>query len=167
MRVTRQIVLPLLTKLLYEFGCFKGILQKAKLALLLFYWVALTRFCMLMDSSVKISKCNYGIDCSDNFDLKSQTHLNKTKMFKSIKPIIVFNCHESCINQLVFIYYLSIFPTLHILCLSSSFIKIFIQIWLWNPSNTKFKVHRSSTLNSLINKQTRINEHGGKILFVT
>ena len=26
---------------------FKGILQKAKLALLLFYWVALTRFCML------------------------------------------------------------------------------------------------------------------------
>ena len=46
MRVTRRIVLPLLTKALYKFGCFKGILQKAKLALLLFYWVALTRFCM-------------------------------------------------------------------------------------------------------------------------
>ena len=26
MRVTRQIVLPFLTKALYEFGCFKGIL---------------------------------------------------------------------------------------------------------------------------------------------
>ena len=34
MRVTR--VLPLLTKVLYEFGYFKGILQKVKLVLLLF-----------------------------------------------------------------------------------------------------------------------------------
>ena len=38
-RVTRRIVLPLLTKALYKFGCFEGILQKVKLALLLFYWV--------------------------------------------------------------------------------------------------------------------------------
>jgi hypothetical protein len=42
MRVTRRIVLPLLTKALYKFGCFEGILQKAKLTLLLFYRVALT-----------------------------------------------------------------------------------------------------------------------------
>ena len=54
MRVTRRIVLPLLTKSLYKFGYFEGILQKAKLALLLFYWVALTRFCMIAFSS-KIS----------------------------------------------------------------------------------------------------------------
>ena len=47
MRVTRQIVLPFLKRALYEFGCFKGILQKDKLALLLFYRVALTRFCMI------------------------------------------------------------------------------------------------------------------------
>ena len=50
MRVTRWIVLPLLTKALYEFGCFEGIFQKAKLALLLFYWDALTRFGMKMAS---------------------------------------------------------------------------------------------------------------------
>ena len=50
MSVTRWIVLPLLTKAFYEFGCFKGILQKAKLILLLFYWVALTRFCMFLDN---------------------------------------------------------------------------------------------------------------------
>jgi hypothetical protein len=37
MRVTRRIVLPLLTKALYKFGCSEGILQKAILALLLFY----------------------------------------------------------------------------------------------------------------------------------
>jgi hypothetical protein len=37
MRVTRWIVLPLLAKTLCKFGCFEGILQKAKLALLLFY----------------------------------------------------------------------------------------------------------------------------------
>ena len=37
MRVTRQIVFPLLTKVLYKFGCFEGILQKARLALLIFY----------------------------------------------------------------------------------------------------------------------------------
>ena len=55
MRVTRQIVLPLLTKALYEFGCFKGILQKAKLALLIFYWVALTRFCMMVTQAAFIS----------------------------------------------------------------------------------------------------------------
>ena len=48
MRVTRWIVLPLLTKALYEFGCFKEILQKANLALLLFYCVSLTRFCMVV-----------------------------------------------------------------------------------------------------------------------
>ena len=44
MRVTSWIVSPLLTKALYKFGCFKGIFQKAKLALLLFYWVTLTQF---------------------------------------------------------------------------------------------------------------------------
>ena len=33
MRVTRWIVLPLLTKALYVFGCLEGILQKAKLLL--------------------------------------------------------------------------------------------------------------------------------------
>ena len=54
MRVTRQIVLPLLTKALYKFGCFKGILQKAKLALLLFYWVAQTRFCMWQKHKLQI-----------------------------------------------------------------------------------------------------------------
>ena len=37
MKVARRIGLPLFTKALYEFGCFKGIFQKAKLALLLFY----------------------------------------------------------------------------------------------------------------------------------
>ena len=36
MRVTRWIVLPLLTKALQEFGCFEGILQRAKFALLSF-----------------------------------------------------------------------------------------------------------------------------------
>jgi hypothetical protein len=39
--------LTLHTKELYVFGCFEGILQKAKLALLLFYGVALTRFCII------------------------------------------------------------------------------------------------------------------------
>ena len=37
MRVTGQNCLPLLTKALKKFDCFEGILQKAKLALLLFY----------------------------------------------------------------------------------------------------------------------------------
>jgi hypothetical protein len=37
MRVTRQIVLPLLTKALYKFGFSEEILQKAKFALLLIY----------------------------------------------------------------------------------------------------------------------------------
>ena len=37
MRVTGQSVLPLVTKALYKFGCFKRILQKAKLPLLLVY----------------------------------------------------------------------------------------------------------------------------------
>jgi hypothetical protein len=36
MRVTRRI-LTLLTKVLYKFGCFKRILKKSKLALVLFY----------------------------------------------------------------------------------------------------------------------------------
>ena len=40
MRVTRRIVLPLLTKVV----CFEGILQKDKFALLLFYWVTLIHF---------------------------------------------------------------------------------------------------------------------------
>jgi hypothetical protein len=35
--ITRRIVLPLLTKALYEFVCFEGSFQKAKLALLFFY----------------------------------------------------------------------------------------------------------------------------------
>ena len=38
MRVTRRIVLPLLTKVLYEFGCFEGILLKAKFALVLLFY---------------------------------------------------------------------------------------------------------------------------------
>ena len=45
---TRWIVLPLLTKALYEFGFFEGIFQKAKFALLLFYWVSLIYFFMMM-----------------------------------------------------------------------------------------------------------------------
>ena len=45
MRVTRQIVLLLLIKALYEFGCCEGILKRAKFGLLLIYWVSLTRFC--------------------------------------------------------------------------------------------------------------------------
>ena len=46
MRVTKRIVLLLRIKVLYEFGCFEGILQRAKFSLLLTYWVSLTRFCM-------------------------------------------------------------------------------------------------------------------------
>ena len=37
MRVTRQIVLPLLKKVPYKFGCFEGISQKATFGTLLFY----------------------------------------------------------------------------------------------------------------------------------
>ena len=36
-RVTRRIVLPLLTKALYKIGCFNGIFQKAKVAPVLIY----------------------------------------------------------------------------------------------------------------------------------
>ena len=37
MIVTRQIILPLPTKVLYKCGCFEGIFQKAKVARLLIY----------------------------------------------------------------------------------------------------------------------------------
>ena len=62
MRFTRRIVLPLLTKALLEFGCFEEILQEAKLALLLFYWVALTQFCML--SNFETSRRIFSKFCS-------------------------------------------------------------------------------------------------------
>jgi hypothetical protein len=60
MRVTRWIVLPLLTKALYMFGWFKGILKK-KFALLLFHGVALTRFCMVVCKVFKIDHSR-GVD---------------------------------------------------------------------------------------------------------
>ena len=53
MRVTRRILLPLLLK---EFGCFEGILQRAKFVLLLIYWFSLTQFCMAACSKLNLYK---------------------------------------------------------------------------------------------------------------
>ena len=58
MRVTRRIVLTLLTKELYKFGCFKervwSFLKFWIFATLLFYWVALRQFCMIKTSFAKL-----------------------------------------------------------------------------------------------------------------
>ena len=52
MRVTKRIFSPLLTKSLYEFGCFEEILQKANFAPLLFYWVTLIHFYVAIISNL-------------------------------------------------------------------------------------------------------------------
>ena len=60
--VTRWIVLPLLISMLYEFGSFKGIFQKATLAMLLFYWFALTQFCTISNDCHKFQPVVFGFN---------------------------------------------------------------------------------------------------------
>ena len=78
MRVTRWIVLPLPIKALYKFGCFEGILQRAKFAMLLIYWVSLTRFCMIFNMFYLISKYQF---CVKNLKMKRK----KDKKFLTIR----------------------------------------------------------------------------------
>ena len=89
MRVSRRIVLPLLTKALYKFGYFEGIFQKAKLALLLFNRVVLFRFCMIADLYWKMHDI-----LTDNFSFENSCPSYDLKIFLYLSSLIwrVFLC---------------------------------------------------------------------------